>query len=206
MNMDMSGFTGVTIKVNGKTFVDKVFTGMDKIAMLYLQEGFKRDELREENVRDICEMVFGINTINVSEALIKYNVEQFYDIPHRNIIIFAGEIVKTFMSDYQVGESCTFSYYDSNDDTTTKIELGFGEHGHLVHVISIETIKPEPKQLKVRTIKTSEHAECPITCVDIETKCTTNCGHVFEHSALLKALEQNETCPVCRAEVNIIIL
>jgi hypothetical protein len=203
MNMDMSGFTGVSIKVNGNTLFDKIVTGSDSI---FSVEAFLRGMIMGENAKDRREMVFGINTVNVSEALVKYNVEHGYDIPHRNIIIFAGEIVKTFMSDYQVGESCTFSYYDSNDDTTTKIELGFGEHGHLVHVISIETTKSEPKQLKVRTIKTSEHTECPITCTDIETKCTTNCGHVFEHSALLKALEQNETCPVCRAEVNIIIL
>jgi hypothetical protein len=202
MNMDMSGFTNVSIKVNGNTFFDKV-TGTDSIVSV---EALVRGMVMGEYVKEISEMVFGINTVNVSDALIKYNVEHFYDIPHRNIIIFAGEIVKTFMSDYQDGESCTFSYYDSNNDKTTKIELEFGEHGHLVHVLSIETTKSEPKQSKVRTVKTSEHIECPITCADIETKCTTNCGHVFEHSALLKALEQNETCPVCRAEVNIIIL
>jgi SUMO ligase MMS21 Smc5/6 complex component len=85
-------------------------------------------------------------------------------------------------------------------------ELMYGENGVIVLVDNIRTTKRVAKELKVRTIKASEHTECPITCTDIETKCTTNCGHVFEHSALLKALEQNETCPVCRAEVNIIIL
>ena len=43
--------------------------------------------------------------------------------------------------------------------------------------------------------------ECPITMEKItrETVALTQCGHLFQKTAILKALEQYQTCPTCRS-------
>lgn len=45
---------------------------------------------------------------------------------------------------------------------------------------------------------------CPITFVEITEETVTACGHHFEKSALDDWLTRSETCPVCRAAVEII--
>jgi hypothetical protein len=98
----MNSFLKATTAIRGTNgLFTKIVTGTDSIVH---EEALARWDLKKENAKDRCEMVFGINTVNVSEALIKYNVEHGYDIPQRNVIIFAFEIVKkivkTFMTDY----------------------------------------------------------------------------------------------------------
>ena len=42
---------------------------------------------------------------------------------------------------------------------------------------------------------------CPITTEIIQKPHTLKCSHVFEKDAILKWLEEHETCPVCREKV-----
>jgi hypothetical protein len=171
-----------------------------------------RDLIKDDEHDQFDNILLRFSKYNVQKAITDHVAELNVNINELNIISFSRDITKRFIREHAVANSVhEYIFWHYPYEANTTIRLRYPERGSLILVdwirtTPVETIKPEPKQLKVRTIKTSEHTECPITCADIETKCTTNCGHVFEHSALLKALEHSETCPVCRAEVNIIIL
>jgi hypothetical protein len=180
--------------------------------LVELDEDCERRIVTLDRNDEFDNIIICFSKYNIEKAVVDHFTELNIDVIRLSIMRFASKITRTFMRELFRATDGVLEYrfgYGPHDIQST-ICLRYPERGSIILVDWIRTdeddTRPEPKQLKVRTIKTSEHTECPITCDVIETKCTTNCGHVFEHSALLKALEQNETCPVCRAEVNIIIL
>lgn len=43
---------------------------------------------------------------------------------------------------------------------------------------------------------------CPITLLDYDEGYKTICNHVFEKESIVKWIEENRNCPMCRTEIN----